>query len=113
MDVKVPRLIRFHRFVILGPTEFVQKKHRVEWKNPSVLQAPYFSAKSDCGFQTPFPTMGFTRVLSLQCSFPAQLSAWKANSSKQFYIFSQKSGNCKRNLAFEPYIKFHWFDWLN
>ena len=33
----------------------MQKKHRKEWKNPSVLQTPYFSLKIGYGFQIPIP----------------------------------------------------------
>jgi hypothetical protein len=74
---EVPPPYSFSPISDLAPGEFVQKKHRVERTNPSVLRTPYSSAKNGCGFQTPFPKMSSMLVLSLQCLLLVKPAAWR------------------------------------
>jgi hypothetical protein len=69
----------------LDLAEFVQKKHRVERRKPSVLQTPYFPAKNVYAFQTSLPKMGSILLISFQCLFLVKQGDWRKIRSKPHF----------------------------
>jgi len=87
--VGVPPTYSFLPISHPGPTNCVQKKHRVKCRIPSVLKTPYFSAKNDYAFQIPIP--GLVLYYSLTSSPDFQPGSIARESNTIFYYYIELS----------------------